>query len=268
MDSNLQSHFGLFYACDGYLSTTQEAVKLLLLRCLLTVFLLFFASNGWATIYVTGGSFTYQVESSAELLFYQVKAVRYHGVAAWHMHWHSSQLDADHFIRRDSGAPIFVHRVLHALQQVVEIAYDQGAAGGARYRFYAKGKLVKEKWINNHHLVDLATLPQMLRHAIASPTTSPLHDIQVINYSDGNLYSLKISRVGVSQFAIDGRMLSSIRYRVEVDSWLSMFAQAIEMDIPLHAGFADLAAYSGPDFMGSRDQLTLHLLTAVAAKGG
>ncbi|MDX8412620.1 MAG: hypothetical protein R8J85_00890 [Mariprofundales bacterium] len=245
---------------------------LLLFRFLFSVLLLFLASSSWAAMHVTGGDFTYQVESSAETLSYQVKAARYHGVAAWHIRWHSSQLDADHFIRRDSGAPIFVRRVLHHLQQVVEITYRQPsdgehADGVTRYRLYLKGQLVKERQIVNPDLVDLATLPQLLRQSDWATATS-LRAIEVINYADGNVYALKVSRVGTSQFAMGDLSVPSIRYQIEVDSWLSIFTQSIQMDIPVDSGIADFAAYSGPDFMGGGDQIRLHLLTAVAVKGG
>jgi len=245
---------------------------LLLFRCLFSVLLLLFTTSSWAVIHVTGGTFTYQVESSAETLSYQVKAVGYHGVAAWHIRWHSTQLDADHFIRRDNGAPLFVHRVLHHLRQVVEIAYGQPSGGQhadgvTHYRLYIKGKLVKEKQITNPRLVDLATLPQMLRQSDLVRGASR-RAIEVINYADGNVYALKVSRMGASQFAMGKLLVPSIRYRIEVDSWLSMFTQSIQMDIPVASGIADFSAYSGPDFMGSRDQIRLHLLTAVAVKGG
>jgi len=231
---------------------------MLLFRCLLTVFLLFFATNGWAVMHVTGGTFIYQVESSTETLSYRVKAVRYHGVEAWHMRWHSTQLDADHFIRRDNGAPIYVHRVLHHLQQDMEIYYGQTPDEITVYRLHSHGRLVIEKRVGGRHLVDFATLPQLLRQQ-----PSQLRDIEVINYADGNIYPLKVSVVGPSQFAMDDKPVASIRYRIEVDSWLSLFGPIVQLDIPVDRSLADLATYSGPDFMGSRHRLTLHLLSAV-----
>jgi len=228
---------------------------MLLFRCLFGVFWIFFGSNGWAAIHVTSGNFVYQVESSAETLSYQVQSERFHGVAAWHMHWHSSQLDADHYIRRDNGAPLYIHRVLYDLQKVIEIDYAQSEDTATVYRLYSHGELQLTKRIDGHALIDFATLPQLLREQSVLR-----HSIEVINYADGKIYPLKVSLLGKSQFTMHHQQVAAMRYRIEVDSWLSMFGQSVQVDIPVDRRLADIATYSGPDFMGNRRTLILHLL--------
>ncbi|MDX8409093.1 MAG: hypothetical protein R8J84_03480 [Mariprofundales bacterium] len=210
-----------------------------------------------AAPHVMDGDFIYRLESSAETIAYRVEATNYHGVQAWHIRWQSAGLTADHFMRRDNGAPLYAHRVHHDLQREVEIIYSQHALDPTIYRRRDHGKLL-QKQIDQRGLVDLATLPQLLHH-------QPPTQVWVVNYADGKVYPLKVAAVGISQSAVGNSQVAAMRYRIAVDSWLAIFQRQVQLDIPLASDVAAFTTYSGPDFIGDRPRITLRLARVPAA---
>ena len=199
---------------------------------------------------VGGGSF-YYVQSDGAPLHYQVDAVDYHGIAAWHIVWKCSQINSEHYLRRSDGAPLYTKRINQSLRRSVEIIYGQRAGEATLYRRWHAGQRLERK-IRTTGLQDLGSLPQLLLQQVGH---SRALRIAVINYGDGKVYHLKVQYAGQRRV---GDTIGAI-YRIRLDSWLSMLVGRTELVLP-EQGQGSFIAYRGPSLDGSAGEWHLRLI--------
>ncbi len=191
-------------------------------------------------------------------LTYQVHAVSYHGIPAWHISWGSLEMQADHYIRRSDGAPLYVKRVNHALKRTVEIRYSLNADIPHVYRMRSRDEYIERK-IRHPGLQDIGALPQMLLGLQTLKAAKEIH-FSSINYNDGRVYDLLARRVGYSSVRATGKGIHCAIYEVNLDSWKKAFNTPMRLLIPTEAGYTNFTVYIGPNPDSTGKLLTLRLV--------
>jgi len=208
---------------------------------------------------VVSGSFVYTQESDGSLLHYHVDAVDYQGVPAWKISWDCEKINAEHFVRRSDGKPLYVKRINHSLNRTVEINYSLSDDQPSIYRKRSANEFVERKiWDKN--LSDLGVLPQLLMGFGQSESRSS-DDISfsAINYDDGKVYPLIAKQSGFRNVMIDGERVHCAIYNVKLDSWLASFVGKTRILIPEQQS-SNFVAYSGPSLDGSSADWSLRLV--------
>ena len=207
---------------------------------------------------IIGGSYVYAQQTNGNLVQYHVTAVDYQGTPAWRIAWDCEQVQAEHFVRRSDGAPLYAKRINHAMQRTVEIKYSLNADQPSIYSKRSKDEFLERKvWDKN--LRDLGALPQMLQMLTDSGAS---HDaaFSIINYDDGKVYPLTASQKGFRNVNLEGDRVRCIIYEVKLDSWLSTFVGSTRIVIPQQTKNSAFVAYKGPGLDGGDKQWTLNLV--------
>jgi len=207
---------------------------------------------------VVGGSFVYVQESNGGLIQYHVDKVDYHGTPAWRIGWDCEQIQAEHFVRRSDGKPLYVKRVNHSLNRTVEINYSLKDDQPSIYHMRSKNEYLERKiWDKN--LRDLGALPQLLQ-GFGQTESGQDVSFSAINYDDGKVYPLIAKQTGFRSMTIEGVRVRCAIYDVKLDSWLSSFVGKTRLLIPLQTKNSNFVAYTGPGLDGADKQWSLRLL--------
>jgi len=208
---------------------------------------------------VVSGSFVYAQESDGSLIQYHVDAVDYQGIPAWRVAWDCDTINAEHFVRRSDGKPLYVKRINHSLKRTVEINYSLSDGQPSIYRKRSENEFIERK-IWDKDLRDLGVLPQLLQGFDASASDSSKDiSFSAINYDDGKVYPLIAQQNGFRNMMIDGERVHCAIYNVKLDSWLSSFVGKTRILIPQHQS-SNFVAYSGPSLDGSSADWSLRLV--------
>lgn len=207
---------------------------------------------------VVGGSFVYVQESNGGLIQYHVDAVDYKGIPAWRIAWDCEQIQAEHFIRRSDGAPLYVKRNNHSLHRTVEILYSLNDKQPSIYRKRSKDEFLERKiWAKG--LRDLGAMPQLLQ-GFANTESGDDITFSAINYDDGKVYDLVARQVGFRNVTVEGERVRCAIYDVKLDSWLSAFVGKTRLLIPQKTQNSNFVAYTGPGLDSGSEQWTLRLV--------
>jgi len=207
---------------------------------------------------VVGGSFVYAQESNGNLVQYHVDAVDYQGTPAWRIGWDCEQIQAEHYVRRSDGKPLYVKRVNHSRNRTVEINYSQKDGQPTVYRMHSKNEFLERK-IWDKGLRDLGALPQLLK-GFGQVVSGQDVSFSAINYDDGKVYSLIAKQTGFRNVTIENSRVRCAIYSVKLDSWLSTFVGKTRLLIPLGAQGSNFVAYNGPALDGEDGQWALRLV--------
>ncbi len=207
---------------------------------------------------VIGGSFVYEQESSGNLIQYRVDAVDYQGTPAWRIGWDCPQIQAEHYVRRSDGKPLYVKRVNHSRNRTVEITYSQDDSKPTIYRMHSKNEFLERK-IWDKGLRDLGALPQLLK-GFGQGASGQDVKFSAINYDDGKVYPLIAKQTGFRNVTVENRRVRCAIYHVKLDSWLSTFVGKTRLLIPLGAQRSNFVAYNGPALDGADDNWSLRLV--------
>jgi len=207
---------------------------------------------------VIGGSYVYMQESNGSLVQYHVDAVDYQGTPAWRIGWDCDQIQAEHYVRRSDGKPLYVKRVNHSRNRTVEINYSQKDGQPTVYRMHSKNEFIERK-VWDKGLRDLGALPQLLK-GFGQATSGQDVKFSAINYDDGKVYPLIAKQVGFRNVTVEGHRVRCAIYHVKLDSWLSTFVGKTRLLIPLQAKSSSFVAYNGPALDGADDEWSLRLV--------
>jgi len=207
---------------------------------------------------IVGGSYVYAQQANGNLVQYHVTAVDYQGTPAWRISWDCEQVQAEHFVRRSDGAPLYVKRINHSMQRTVEIKYSLNADQPTIYSKHSKDEFLERKvWDKN--LRDLGALPQTLQ-MLTDSGSSPDAAFSIINYDNGKVYPLTASQTGFRNVNIEGERVRCVIYEVKLDSWFSTFVGSTKIVIPQQTKHSAFVAYKGPGLDGGVKQWTLNLV--------
>jgi len=216
----------------------------------------FMAMNAHAE--VVGGSFVYVQESDGNLIQYHVDAVDYKGTPAWRIAWDCEQIQAEHFVRRSDGKPLYVKRINHSQNRTVEISYSLKDNQPSIYRKHSKDEFLERK-IWDKGLRDLGALPQLLQ-GFSQPESGQDISFSAINYDDGKVYALIAKQTGFRSVTVEGERVRCAIYDVKLDSWLSTFVGKTRLLIPLKTRDSNFVAYTGPGLDGGSHPWSLRLI--------
>jgi len=208
-------------------------------------------------VYVEGHQGASNGSSSANLA-YQVRAVSFRGIPAWHISWDCLQMKADHYIRRSDGAPLYVKRSNHMLGRTVEIDYGVDSGAPVVYRRHSKGEFV-ERTIRHAGLRDIGALPQILLGLQSLRDTEEMR-FPSVNYADGRVYDLLARRMGYQTVQAAGKGIRCAIYEVNIDSWKAAFNTPMRLLIPVEGGYTNFTVYTGPNPANTSKLLTLRLV--------
>ena len=216
-----------------------------------------------ASAAVVSGSFVYAQESDGSLIQYRVDAVDYQGTPAWRIAWDCDKINAEHYVRRSDGAPLYVKRINHSLKRTVEIVYSLDAKKPNVYRKRTEDEYIERKiWDKN--LRDLGVIPQLLMGfgRTASDSDKPVADLtfSAINYDDGKVYALIAKQTGFRTVTVEGDRVRCAIYEVKLNSWLASFVSKTRLLISHQAANSNFVSYSGPSLDGSDQDWSLRLV--------
>ncbi len=207
------------------------------------------------------GDFVYAEKSGSDprnTIRYRVQPATYRGVPSWHILWRCRQIQADHFIRRRDGAPLYTRRINHALGRIVEIFYSPDGISPHIYRLRSRDAYI-ERRIDRADLLDIGALPQMLLGLQKKSGAKEIH-FASINYDDGKVYALVAKRIGYSSIKAADKSIRCAIFEVNLDSWKAAFNTPIHILTPASGEEMNFAVYSGPDPADTGNVLNLHLI--------
>ena len=207
---------------------------------------------------VINGDFIYVQEGDGSLLHYHVHEVDFQGIPAWRISWDHQQLQAEHYVRRSDGMPMYVKRINHALKHTVEIIYSQNSGKPSIYRKRSENEFIERK-IWDASLRDLGVLPQFLPGSGADDSKQDII-FSIINYADGKVYQLIARQVGYRLVKTAENSVRCVIYEVKLDSWKSAFMGTTRLLIPSHAQDSNFVSYNGPGLDGVARRWKLKLV--------
>ncbi|EAU55868.1 hypothetical protein AL013_03705 [Mariprofundus ferrooxydans] len=228
--------------------------KVKLLCCFLV---LIYAMTGTALASPGSGAFVYSSDAGNELVYYQVRLIDFHGVAAREVVWECGSMQARHVLQQSDGKPLYALRKDLQKHEEVEVIYGLHRGEPTLYRRHA-GTGVVERRIDQDGLLDLGGLPAMLIPALAG---RDVFRFSALNYADGKVYDFRAMPTGYRQVATAAGRVRCALIEVKLDSWLSALTPSVQLVLPLSQAGLPFIAYSGPALAGS-GSISLRLVGA------